>query len=224
MLLPLSMQLQTLITAVLSDSKNTLLFERSDLVLKNSLSPSLGKWTSGHGPSASFLPCNLASYKQVNVVYPNLSESPQSSTHFIWKPRETRQSSTTLKVEWSLDRKSNARQTYIFTSNTTDSALSNETNRERISHVESTQTCRIWGAVLNSPFGANDFGTLMQNERKATGFCVRGSRAYIDTSTHILERTNETRVHWTSKVFIQVYFRLFFGRFVGWSRCKQWFW
>ena len=99
-----------------------------------------------------------------------------------------------MKVEWSLDRKATAIQTDIFTSQTTDSALSNETNRERISRVESTQTCRIRGAVLNSPIGGDDFCSSMQNERKDTGFCVRVSRAYISTLTDILERTNETRV------------------------------
>jgi hypothetical protein len=146
----------------------------------------------------------------VNVVYPNLNESAQSSAQFICKSRETRQSSITVKVEWSLNRKSTAIQTDIFTGHTTDSALSNETNRERISHVESTQTCRIRGVVLNSPFGADDYCASMQNERKITGFCVRVSRAYISTSTHILEKANEALVQCPSKLFIQVYFRFIF--------------
>jgi hypothetical protein len=97
-------------------------------------------------------------------------------------------------VEWPLDRKSLARQKDISTGYTTDSALSNESNRERISDVESTETCRIRGAVLNSPTGADHFFASMQNERKTTGFCVRVSRAYIYTSTNILERTGGTLV------------------------------
>ena len=74
---------------------------------------------------------------QVNLVNPNLRESAQSSAHFIWKSRETLQSSITVKVAWSLVRKSAAKETDISTSHTINSALSDKTNRERISDVES---------------------------------------------------------------------------------------
>ena len=108
---------------------------------------------------------------------------------------ETRHPSINVNVEGSFDRKSFARQTSFSTRHTTDSALSNETNHGGLADVESTLTRRIRVAVLESPICAGNFCASTQNESKTTGFCGGRSRTFIQTPTHILERSNETRVY-----------------------------